>query len=130
MNKIDTSSDKVDTSNTTDNYIIKNIFIEENNKEYLILIGKNAKGNETIIKMSHQDSIWFHFDKISSAHIILQNYGDIIPKRYLNQVAKMLFEYKKNTPKNSNVIYTTVKNVKLTNILGSVIPKNTKIITF
>lgn len=121
MNNVDTSSD---------NYTIKNIFIEENNKEYLILIGKNAKGNETIIKMSHQDSIWFHFDNISSSHIILQNHGDIIPKRYLNQVAKMLFEYKKNTPKNLNVIYTTVKNVKLTNILGSVIPKNTKIITF
>ena len=121
MNKVDKS---------IDNYTIKTIFIEENNKEYLILIGKNAKGNETIIKMSHQDSIWFHLDNNPSAHIILQNEGDIIPKRYINQIAAMLFQCKKNAPKNSNVIYTKVKNVKLTNILGSVIPKNTRIITF
>ena len=32
------------------NYIVKSIFIEENNKEYSILIGKNASGNEDIIK--------------------------------------------------------------------------------
>lgn len=112
------------------NYIEKTIFIEENNKEYYILIGKNAKGNEQIIKISHQESLWFHLNNIPSAHIILQNEGDIIPKRYINQVAGMLFEYKKNASKNSNVIYTKVKNVKLTNILGTVIPKNTNIIKF
>lgn len=97
---------------------------------YPVLIGKNAKGNEQIIRMSHQENLWFHLESISSPHIILMNEGDIIPKRYINQVAGMLFEYKKNAPKNSNVIYTKVKNVKLTNVLGTVIPKNTSIIHF
>jgi len=97
---------------------------------YQILIGKNAKGNEEIIKMSHSESLWMHLNNISSAHIILQNEGDIIPKRYINQVANMLFEYKKSAPKNSNVIYTTVKNVKLTKVLGTVIATNTQIIKF
>jgi predicted ribosome quality control (RQC) complex YloA/Tae2 family protein len=114
------------------NYIKRLILIEENTntKEYSILIGKNAKGNEEIIKMSHPESLWFHFNNVSSSHIILQNEGNIIPKRYINQVAGMLFEYKKNVPKNSNVIYTQVKNVKLTNVLGTVIPSNTKLIKF
>lgn len=110
------------------NYIVKSIFIEEHNKEYSILIGKNAAGNEEIIKISHQESVWMHLNNTPSAHIILQNEGDIIPKRYINQVASMLFERKKNAPRNSNVIYTQVKNVKLTNVLGTVIPRNTKII--
>ena len=113
-------------------YIVKSIFIEENNKEYSILIGKNAAGNEEIIKISHQESVWMHLNNTPSAHIILQNEGDIIPKRYINQVAGMLFErsVKKNAPRNSNVIYTQVKNVKLTNVLGTVIPRNTKVIKF
>ncbi len=110
------------------NYIIEKIDIE--NKEYDILIGKNAKGNEEIIKKSHKDSLWFHFDNISSAHIILQNSGDIIPKKYINQVAAKLFEYKKSAPKNSKVIYTEIRNIKLTNTLGTVIPKHTKLIKF
>jgi len=33
------------------NYIVKYIYIDENNKEYSILIGKNASGNEEIIKI-------------------------------------------------------------------------------
>lgn len=110
------------------NYITTEIDIE--GLFYPVLIGKNAKGNEEIIKISHPEDTWFHIDNISSAHIILKNEGDIIPKRYINQVASMLFEYKKNASKNSNVIYTKVKNVKLTSILGTVIPKNTNIIKF
>lgn len=112
------------------NYIEKSIFIEENDKEYSILIGRNAKGNEEIIKMSNLESLWMHLDNISSPHIILQNEGELVPKIYINQIAKMLFEYKKNVPKNSNVIYTEVKNIKLTNILGTVILTNTKLIKF
>jgi predicted ribosome quality control (RQC) complex YloA/Tae2 family protein len=108
----------------------KTEYIEIDDKIYPIFIGCNSKGNEQIIKISHPESLWFHFNNISSAHIILENKGDNIPKRYINKVALKLFEYKKNIPKKINVIYTKVKNVKLTNILGTVIPTNTKLIKF
>jgi len=104
--------------------------IDIQGKEYIILIGRNAKSNDTIIRISHPESLWLHFANISSPHIILQSKGDTIPKRYINQVANMLFEYKKSAPRNSNVIYTQVKNIKLTNTHGSVITKNTKVIKF
>lgn len=110
------------------NYITEILLIDD--KEYLIYIGKNAHGNEEIIKKCHPESLWFHFDNISSAHIILESNGDDIPKRYINQVASKLFEHKRSAPRNSKVIYTQVKNVKLTNTLGTVIPKNTKTIKF
>lgn len=110
------------------NYITTEINIK--NLIYIILIGKNSIGNEEIIRMSHPESLWLHFSDISGPHIILQNEGDIIPKRYISQVARMLFQYKKNVQMNSNVIYTKVKNVRLTNILGTVIPSNTKLIKF
>jgi len=108
------------------NYNIKTILIEE--KEYTILIGKNAHGNEEIIRMSHPESIWMHLNGISSAHVILDSKGDLIPKRYINQVSGLLFQHKTNVPRNTKVIYTQVKNVKLTKTPGSVTTKNTRFI--
>jgi predicted ribosome quality control (RQC) complex YloA/Tae2 family protein len=108
----------------------KTEYIEIEDKLYNIYIGRNAKSNEQIIKMSHPESLWFHINNISSAHIIFETKGDDIPKRYINQVALKLFNYKNNLPKNCNVIYTKVKNVKLTNVLGTVVPSNTKLLKF
>lgn len=110
------------------NYIKQNIEIDDN--IYEIYIGKNAKGNEEIIKLCHPESLWFHLDNISSSHIILNSKGDNIPKRFINQVASLLFERKTNIPHNTNVIYTKIKNVKLTKVIGTVIPSNTKKIKF
>lgn len=108
------------------NFKIDTIDIDGN--LYDIYIGKNAKGNEDIIKHCHQESLWFHINNISSAHVILDSKGDDIPKRYLVQVAKILLDTKNNKPNNVNVIYTQVKNVKLTKQLGTVIPSRTKVI--
>jgi predicted ribosome quality control (RQC) complex YloA/Tae2 family protein len=98
-------------------------------KEYKILIGENATDNEKIIKISSQNSIWMHFENVSGPHLILQNNGDEIPKRYLNEVASRLFKYKQKVAR-QNIIYTNVGNIKLTNIPGKVITKNIKIIRF
>jgi predicted ribosome quality control (RQC) complex YloA/Tae2 family protein len=108
--------------------ISKKILIEE--REYTILIGRNAKENHQIIKMSDPEDTWFHFNHISSAHIILQNKGFPIPKKYLHQVASLLFEYKTHVPPKIKVIYTHVKNVKCTTTPGEVITSNVKFIKF
>lgn len=104
------------------------ILVEENDKTYTVLIGNNKNDNDTIIKMSDQDDTWFHLDKISGPHIIFKNGGDTIPKRYFNRIASLFSEYKSNLPYKYNVIYTSVKNVKLTNIPGQVTVTNTKLI--
>lgn len=104
------------------NYKKESIII--NDKEYDIFIGKNALGNEKIIKMCDKESIWFHFDDISSSHIILESKGDKIPKEYIKKIGYMLYLYKKNVPKYTKIIYTKVKNIKLTDDIGTVIPLN------
>jgi predicted ribosome quality control (RQC) complex YloA/Tae2 family protein len=108
------------------NYYIETIQIHD--IDYQLYIGKNAKGNDEIIKMAHPESLWFHFDQISSPHIVLESRGDNIPKQWIYKVALKLFHYKKNAPKCQCVIYTTIKNVKLTSVPGSVITQKTKVI--
>lgn len=110
------------------NYKVEQIEIDD--KCYDILIGKNAYGNEEIIKKGHDESLWFHIDNCSSAHIILQSCGDDIPKRYINEVAKMLFKKFDYVTRGKKVIYTKVKDVKMTNVTGTVTVKNTKTIRF
>ena len=98
-------------------------------KEFTVLIGQNAKENTLLIKESSDpDNLWFHFEKVSGPHIILESGKCVIPKRYTQEVASKLFKYKKNVQ--DNVIYTEVKNVKLTKTDGLVIPINTRVIKF
>jgi predicted ribosome quality control (RQC) complex YloA/Tae2 family protein len=107
--------------------IIK-IYVSENDKEYDILIGESQTENDVIIKSCNQNDTWFHLDKISGPHIIFKNGGDKIPKRYFNQIACMFSEYKSYLPKHYSIIYTELKNIKLTDIPGKVIVSNTKFI--
>lgn len=106
------------------NYKKELITIQDN--LYNIFIGKNAKGNEEIIKLCDPNSIWFHFDNISSCHIILESKGNKVPKDHIKKVGLMLYQYKKTVPKGTRIIYTYVKNIKLTDELGTVIPVNFK----
>jgi predicted ribosome quality control (RQC) complex YloA/Tae2 family protein len=106
----------------------ESIYIEESDKIYTVLIGQNAAENEQIIKASNPNDLWFHFENCSGPHVVLQNDGNDIGKRYLFQVAIKLFENKPKVPKNQKVIYTEIKNVKLTKTLGTVIPKNIRIL--
>lgn len=101
------------------------IYVDENNKEYKLLIGQNQRENDTILRSSNQNDIWFHLENISGPHFILQNGGDPIPKKYLNHIASM-FQIYKNGLGRYNVIYTDLKNVKLTKTLGQVTVTNTK----
>lgn len=104
------------------------IYVEENDKTYRLIVGQNQKENDQILRACDQNDTWFHLDKLSGPHFVLKNNGDTIPKRYLNQIATMFREFKNGLPNRFSVIYTELKNVKLTKTLGQVLPSNTKTI--
>jgi predicted ribosome quality control (RQC) complex YloA/Tae2 family protein len=108
--------------------ITTHLFVEETNKQYTVLVGKNKNENDLLIKNSNPCDLWFHLQGVSSPHIILQTEGDIIPKKYINQIVQMFPLHKSGLSSRFNVIYTEIKNVKLTNIPGTVIPSKIKII--
>lgn len=102
------------------------IDIPENGKIYPLLIGRNKYENEELIKKSNQNDLWFHLEKISGPHFVLKTNGENIPKKYLSMIANLFSEYKTNLPKRYSVIFTEIKNIKLTNEIGTVIPYKTK----
>lgn len=98
-------------------------------KEYTILIGENAKDNTELVKESDPDDIWFHLEKESSPHIILKTDNNYISQELLKQTASKLYKYK-NQHYLDNVIYTQVKNVRITKTPGLVVPSNITVINY
>jgi predicted ribosome quality control (RQC) complex YloA/Tae2 family protein len=109
------------------------IYVEENDKTYKLVVGQNRIENDKILRESSQMDLWFHLEKQSGPHIILRmDKEERIPKRYLNYIGGLFREYKNSLGSRYAVIYTQMKNVRLTDEPGLVIPVNSKIkkITF
>lgn len=109
---------------------MKEITINMDDQEYILRIGNNKFENVDIIKTSSQEDLWFHLDNISGPHFVLQTNGDKIPKRYLNYIGTLFRQYKNGLPARYTVIYTEIKNVKLTNVVGTVIPTKLRYIKY
>lgn len=95
--------------------------------KYTVLIGRNAKENTLLVKNSDPWDIWFHLDDISSPHIVLKTDrdNDEVSKDVLIQVGRLFEYYKKALPRRYRVIYTQVRNVTPTRVLGEVKTKCT-----
>ena len=102
------------------------------NEEIQFIIGKNAEDNFKIIDESTDEDIWFHLKDESSCHVIAK-INNTYKKKELRYILKQGAILCKLNSKYKNVqstpiIYTKIKNVTKTNILGSVIVKNEKTI--
>jgi predicted ribosome quality control (RQC) complex YloA/Tae2 family protein len=113
--------------------IIKNISFENLNIDVEYIIGKNAKENFEIIDNSEDYHLWFHVKDQPSNHVVAKLENKLKKKdlRYIiKQGAVLTKQYSKfNNYKNLEIIYTEIKNVTKTEIIGSVIVKNEKNIT-
>ncbi|KAK0151839.1 Coiled-coil domain-containing protein 25 [Merluccius polli] len=90
------------------------------NPAYTIYMGKDKYENEDLIKYGWPEDIWFHVDKLSSAHVYLRMPKGLtiadIPKEVLIDCAQLV---KNNSIQgckmnNINVVYTPWANLKKT----------------
>ncbi|XP_075454833.1 coiled-coil domain-containing protein 25 [Ascaphus truei] len=88
--------------------------------DYTIYMGKDKYENEDLIKYGWPEDVWFHVDKLSSAHVYLRLQKgqtiDDIPKDVLIDCAQLV---KANSIQgckmnNINVVYTAWANLKKT----------------
>ncbi|KAI0593749.1 coiled-coil domain-containing protein 25 [Biscogniauxia sp. FL1348] len=83
-----------------------------------VYVGKDKFENEELIKYGWEEDVWFHVDKLSSAHIYLRlREGDTwedIPKDLLTDLAQLTKanSIEGNKKDNITVIYTPWSNLK------------------
>jgi len=88
------------------------------NPPAFIYVGKDKVENEELIKYGWEDDVWFHVDKLSSAHIYLrlpegQSWEDI-PQELLLDCAQLTKanSIEGNKKDNVTVVYTLWSNLK------------------
>jgi predicted ribosome quality control (RQC) complex YloA/Tae2 family protein len=109
------------------------VFIQALNREVIFHIGKNNSDNFETIDNGSKDDLWFHAKYESSCHVVCETPSDINKKdlKYIIKVGALLCKNNTNKLKsisNIEIIYTQLKNVTKTSILGCVTTENTKVI--
>ncbi|KAH6790888.1 coiled-coil protein [Perilla frutescens var. frutescens] len=88
--------------------------------DYTIFMGLDKYENEELIKFGFPEDIWFHVDKMSSAHVYLRlpkgQIIDDIPEGVLEDCAQLVKanSIQGNKVNNVNVVYTPWQNLKKT----------------
>lgn len=88
--------------------------------DYTIFMGLDKYENEELIKFGFPEDIWFHVDKMSSAHVYLRlNKGqtfDDIPEGVLEDCAQLVKanSIQGNKVNNVDIVYTPWQNLKKT----------------
>ncbi|KAL5482337.1 CCDC25 [Sanghuangporus weigelae] len=86
-----------------------------------IYMGKDKYENEDLIKYAWPEDVWFHVDKLSSAHVYIRlpesiNSWEEIPEALLTDAAQLVKanSIEGNKKENITVIYTPASNLKKT----------------
>ena len=113
----------------------KNVKIDNIFPTNPILIGKNQKGNDEILKSAKPDDLWFHLANLPSCHAIMSIPSEddtVTLKSKINYCVNLVKQNTKfKNAKNIKVDCLAIKYIKLTSIPGEVIlmkkPKTYKI---
>lgn len=107
---------------------MKEFNFEHGSELYIFLIGENKHENFAIIDRCELTDIWFHVENEPSCHVILKNPNkDKIHDIPREVIRRGLYLCKINSnakTKKSSIMYTPLKNVTKTNIIGTVIVSN------
>lgn len=87
---------------------------------YTIYMGLDKNENEDLIKWGFPEDVWFHVDKVSSAHVYLRLHQgetlDDIPQTVIDDCAQLVKanSIQGNKMNNIEVVYTMWENLKKT----------------
>jgi len=98
-------------------------------EHYTIIVGKNKKENFDIIDDAVDTDLWFHVHNESSCHVILKNTNKIrdIPLQVIKRCAYLCkINSKSKIQRKCTVVYTQIKNVIKTEIVGQVLVSSYK----
>jgi len=108
---------------------MKEEIFEYKSREYIIQIGENRYDNFDIIDQGSSSDIWFHVEGLPSCHVILKTDEKMrdIPNQVIKRCAYLCkINSKAKKLKTCNILYTTIDNVKKTDVIGQVEVKKCK----
>ncbi len=77
-----------------------------------ILVGKNSRQNEALLKSASPNDIWLHAKNIPGSHVIIKNPPDALPDNTLNEAASLAAYYSGSKGGGAEVDYCLRKYVK------------------
>ncbi len=80
---------------------------------YKIMVGKNEKGNITLLKEAKMSDIWLHLKDMPSTHVIIRTDKKRVPKEVLQFAAKLCVDYSVSQKGSYLVDFTQRRNVKI-----------------
>lgn len=90
-------------------------YLEFEKKDYMILVGKNAKANDDLtFRIAAKEDTWLHARSVSGSHVIIRRSGNkVIPREILEYAAALAARYSKSKHESLvPVIYVPRKNVR------------------
>ena len=79
--------------------------------DYMILVGKNEKGNIKLLKQANANDYWLHIKNYPGAHVIIKNNKLQIPQKVIQKAAKLAVAF--SGKDEGEVDYTKRKFVKV-----------------
>jgi len=81
--------------------------------DYKLSIGKNQKGNQSLLENAKMSDIWMHVKDISSSHVIIRSDKKNLPLEVLEFGAKLCVDFSGLNNGGYLVDYTNRRNVKI-----------------
>jgi len=82
-------------------------------EDYKVLVGRNSKENQALLKAAKSNDIWMHTREIPGSHVIIRTDKQNLPESVLGAAAKLCVDFSTDQPGNYLVDYTKRKFVKI-----------------
>jgi predicted ribosome quality control (RQC) complex YloA/Tae2 family protein len=82
-------------------------------EDYKVMVGRNSKENQTLLKAAKSNDIWMHTRDIPGSHVIIRTDKQNLPDSVINAAAKLCVDFSVKSPGDYLVDYTKRKFVKI-----------------
>ena len=81
--------------------------------DYKVLIGRNAKENQALLKIAKSNDLWMHIKGIPSSHLIIKTDKQNLPERVIEKAAKLCVDFSLTQAGDYDVDYCKRRFVKI-----------------
>ncbi|CAA6810015.1 MAG: Fibronectin/fibrinogen-binding protein [uncultured Sulfurovum sp.] len=81
--------------------------------DYKVLIGRNAKENQALLKIAKSNDIWMHIRDIPSSHLIIKTDKQNLPEMVIKKAAKLCVDFSLTQAGDYDVDYCKRRFVKI-----------------